>query len=393
MPIQPPTSGAELSICLLGLGGAGTRVVAAAARLVPGSVRVAAIDTDARALTDSSVTTKVRIGAERVGGLGCGGDAAMGRLCVGDEIDKLRNLFEGRRLVIVVTGLGGGTGSGGAAALLRAARSQGSLTLCLALYPFGFEGSQRQGCARAALEGLHAVSDGVVVMAQDRLLEQVGDGAVAATFERADGVLAMAAAALCKLLVRPGYVNLSFADLEQLLKQGSGSCTLGFGRASGAGRAAAAVSTLLEGPLLEQGHLVLNARAMLVGILGGPDLAVRELAEVMTPLRERAGPDCLISMGTFLAEGDEGVLTVVALVAEAWMESDEARTASARSPADGDRRRKRPKASSMKDSDRQALLSLDQPGKGRFKNVAPTILDGEDIDVPTYVRRGIDLDR
>jgi len=387
--MQRTETGARTPISLVGLGGAGSRIVTQAAPRLPRGSRVSALNTDLRALEESTGATRVQMGAERTGGLGCGGDAKVGRLCVEDDLKQVVKLVEGCRLLILVAGMGGGTASGGAPAVVRAARQAGCLTLAFVTMPFEFEGGQRVATAREGLETLNAAADAVVVIPQERLLDHVGGDEVAETFHRANEVLACCVAALCNLLMRPGFINLDFADLEALVRHGEGTCALGMGEAEGEARAERAVEALVNGPLLEKGGVIARAEAILVGIMGGENLTVREVGTVMDALRARCPDACRISMGTFLDDAAHGKLSVVALVSESWVDA-KPKTAEgpSTSKAEKPRGRRRSRAAGQ-----QELLSLDFPGKGRFKNIEPTFLDGEDLDVPTYVRRGIAIEK
>ncbi len=375
-----------MNVCIIGVGGAGSRIAGKAAPRVLGAAHVAAVNTDARELDGTPVPVKLQIGATRTGGLGAGGAAASGRLAMEDDLPTLREFVAGKDLVVVVAGLGGGTGSGAAPAILRAAADAEALTLAVVTLPFDFEGPRRQAVAQDALRAVREATDAMVVMANDRLAEAVGEAGLKAAFERADDLLGSSVSMLCNLLAQPGYIKLDFADLRQLLRHGGGTCSLAYAATTGAGRAAEAANVLLEGTLFEGGQVVKRAKAVLVGITGGADLAVREVGEVMQAIQGAVSADCHVSMGTHVSDEFADGLQVVVLAAEQWTDAvpepvrEDARVDRKVAPRRGGRTRQK---------EAQITLGLHVVGRGRFRNVEPTILDGEDLDIPTYIRRGI----
>ncbi|MDA0576918.1 MAG: hypothetical protein O3B24_02345 [Verrucomicrobia bacterium] len=375
------------TLCIIGVGGAGSRVASRAAPLLLGAAHVVAVNTDARELDLADTPVKVLIGATRTGGLGAGGAVATGRLAADDDLTTLRALVSEQTLVVVTAGLGGGTGSGAMPAILRAAHDAGALTLAVVTLPFQFEGPKRQAAAEEALRAVRESADAVVVMANDRLVEEVGETGMKAACERVDAVLGRSLAALCNLIAEPGYIKLDFADLQQMIRQSGGTCAMAYAEASGEDRAEAAAQALLDSTLLERGRLVAQAKALLVGIMGGPDLAVREVGVIMDAIRSKAGAECRTSMGTYIGDDAGGSVQVVLLATET--------RGDATKPVDKDEGRTTAKAgrrgTRARQTELQGQLVLQPSGRGRFRNVEPTIFDGEDFDIPTYVRRGITI--
>lgn len=377
------------SICVVGVGGAGGRMVGNAGAYLARGIHVAAINTDARELDQATVPMKLQIGMTRTGGLGTGGIPGTARLAVEDDISTVRELLAERDLVVVVAGLGGGTGSGAAPAVLRAASDAGAATVALVTLPFAFEGGPRAQVAQEALRAVREAADSLVVIDDARLLEAVGETRVADAFERADEILGRSVATLCNLITQPGYIKLDLADLRQLARQSGDTCSLGYAEARGPERARDAAQALLTGPMLEGGRLVTAAGALLVGIVGGPDLTLQEVGTVMDAVAARRGPECRTFMGTHIDVQSEGVVRLVLLVSELWEPEAPARAvAEAPAVAKAGRRASRVRASKST----QPTLALTMSGRGRFRNVEPTILDGEDLDVPTFIRRGIRIE-
>ncbi|MCE9616319.1 MAG: cell division FtsZ family protein [Lentisphaerae bacterium] len=375
------------SICIIGVGGAGGRIVGHAAPAVLGAAHVAAVNTDARELDQARAPVKLQIGTARTGGLGTGGAPSAGRLAVDDDLPTLREIVADKDFVIVVAGLGGGTGSGALPAIVRAAADGGALTVAVVTMPFAFEGAKRQGVAREALRAVQEVADAVVVMANDRLAEATGEAGLKAAFDRADDLLGRSVSTLCNLIAQPGYIKLDFAKLQHMVQHCDGTCSLAFAEASGADRAAVAATGLMCGTLLEGGKLAAAAKAVLVGIVGGPDLAVREVGELMEAIQAGLAPDCNLCMGTHVHDERRDTIQVLMLVAESWSQ------ASAAPAVEAPRSVKQPRSGGRsRQKQSQTTLGLQLPGRGRFRNVEPTLLDGEDLDTPTYQRRGLALE-
>lgn len=374
------------SIAVVGVGGAGSRIAAKAAVGLGRQAHVAAVNTDARELDSATCPVKIQIGRARTGGLGAGGAPGMGRLAVEDDLATVREILLDRDIVMVVAGLGGGTGSGATPAILRAASEAGAVAVAVVTLPFAFEGPERQDVANDALRSVREAADTVIVVANDRLLEATGQTAVRACFEQADDILGRSMATLGNLVSMPGYIRLDIADLREMAKRSGDTCSLGFGEASGPDRTRRAIEMALQGTMLEQGRLVSGAAALLIGIVGGEDLAVQEVGRVMEAVAASRGKECQTFMGTHIDPNLVDTVRLLVLVSEHWDRDVPLPAAAAETPAAGKpaRRSTRSRAKST-----QPTLALGVGGRGRFKNVEPTILDGEDVDVPTFLRRGI----
>jgi cell division protein FtsZ len=283
--------------------------------------------------------------------------------------------------------------------VLQAARESDAATLGVAAIPFAFEGRQRRERADAAIVDLLAAADTLVVMHNDRLVEATGKTAVAESFREADRILGEALDSIWGLLVWPGYLNLGFADLRRIMRRGGGICTLGYGWGSGRARVEKALAELLEGPLLDHGRALAEAKGVLVSIMGGADLTIQEVGEIVNAIRAKAPEKAEIEVGTVVDEQVRGKLRVTAIASEAWASADEVKPAVEvePKPPDGDvEAGRRPEAAPAAEPGKkprvtQARLNLEAAGRGRFKDMEPTVLDGEDLDIPTFIRRGLRL--
>ena len=375
------------SICVIGVGGGGSRLAGLAAAELIGAAHVVAINTDAHELDLSAAPIKLQIGAARTGGLGAGGAMGAGRLAAEDDVSRIRELVAERQMVIVVAGLGGGTGSGAAPVVLRAAGAAGALTLAVVMLPFDMEGRRRKEVGREALRAVQDAADAVVVVSGDRLAEASGETTIKNVFARTDALLAHSISTLCNLIAQPGYINLDFADLQQMVQHSGGTCSLGYAETRGPCRAAAAVQALLEGKMLEQGRLLGEAASVLTGIVGGSDLTVQEVGQIMQAIEQACSPGCSSYVGTFIDDQLGDAIRLVTLVSEFWTEPPDVVAAKPQVAGVTAHRQTRTKTKST-----QTQLGLQPMGRGRFRNVEPTLLDGEDLDIPTFVRRGIALE-
>jgi cell division protein FtsZ len=281
--------------------------------------------------------------------------------------------------------------------LLKVAREAGALTLCFATIPFSFEGAAKVRTAETTVAEVRELADALIVVPNDRLYDAVGVAGLAEASAKADDVLCCGVCSVWKMLSSPGYIRLDFAKLKRVVQNSGGCCTFGHGAGAGEGRAERAVADLLEGPLLEKGRVLASAATVLVSIAGGSDLTLREVGAVMDAVAGKTGSECNVEMGTVLDEALDDRLEVTVLASDQRLEADRHQPAAERPaaepvaepPARGGRRQKKQQAV----REYQTNLRFDSFAKGRFKDVDPTILDGEDLDTPTYIRRGLSIEK
>jgi cell division protein FtsZ len=390
------TKGSRMVI--VGLGGGGCNAVA---RMNAGwgeGPLVAAVNTDSQALAACDVPVRVQIGKGITQGLGAGGDTAVGKLAAEDDGDSLRELVSQADIVVIVAALGGGTGTGAAPILARIAREQGAMTLCFVTLPFEFEGELRNQQAEEGLRALRMVADVIITLPNQRLLELLeSQTGLADAFGKADAMLGVGIRSLWRLLSKAGIINLDFADLRHLVEHSGGSCSFGYGEGTGAAKALAAVSELMKSPLLDRGRILSQSGALMVSISGGPDLTLIDVQKIMSQLTTMARPGVKIFMGATVDEGWQNRIALTVLAADSW--SGDA--SKAVRPVSGIEKKDESLAMDTKAGLKpaaaahartiQPTLNFDAGDKGRFKNVEPTIYGGEDLDIPTFVRRGIKL--
>ena len=380
---------------LAAVGGGGCRVLDLLGTGAAESVRGVALHTDAAALAQLGVPRRLLMGEETCGGLSTGGDPDAGRQAAEASADAIRALFADADLVFLLAALGGGTGSGAAPVVARLAREAGALVLGVATLPFFFEGQQRRRCAEEGLQRLREQCGAVIVFPNQRMLDtfQAGDP-VHAAFDRVDRAVGEGLQALARVLAADGIVRLDFSDLRAMVAGADGTLALATAEAHGAGRAEQVVEQIMASPLLEHGNVMASARSLLTAVAGGPDMTLAELQAIMTGLGARARPDVRLHFGTAVLPelGDRVTVTVLATEADrpAPVPAPEV-SASPPEPASAGAGGAPSTRASRKPA--QGMLRLDGAGKGRFRDVEPTLYEGEDLDVPTFIRRGLRLNR
>ena len=398
--VNPKESARDLRcrVLVAGVGGGACSVLGHALAGWVDPPTVAAINTDTRALGASNIDLKVAIGRTVAKGMGTGGDAELGRLAANEDLDALRALVSGHDLLLLVASLGGGTGTGAAPVLARIAREEGLLVLAYVTLPFAFEGARRQEQAQEGLADLKPFADAVVCLPNQRLHAMLPpDTSLPDAFAFVDRMMSAGLRGLWTLLARDNMLNLDFSDLQSLVENSGNECCFGYGEGQGVGKAAQALQGLLEGPMLEKGRVIANSGAMILSVMGGPDLSLVELETIHRRFQEAARPGARISMGAAVLDGWAGRLALTVLAAEHWMPP-------ARSVADPSKpggslffdeappKKEETRAGHAGKGSQQSELPLGSASdRGRFQDVAPTIHDGADLDIPVFIRRGIRL--
>ncbi len=402
-PMNENARAGKLSrMLLVGVGGGGGNAVARMIAGWEGGPEAAAVNTDAQALSACAVPVRVQIGRNLTQGLGAGGDPAVGKLAAEDDTDILRELLSQADIVFIVAALGGGTGTGAAPMVARIAREEGALALCFATLPFDFEGERKRRQAEEGLRALRMHTDVVICLPNQRLFELVEQRTgLEDAFGTVEAMIGVGIRALWSLLQQTGIINLDFADLRHLVEHSHGECAFGYGVGEGPDKAAAAVADLLGSPLLDRGHVLARAGALLLNIVGGTDLTLVEVQKITSQLTKATRPDIRLFMGATVDEHWQGRLALTVLAAETWQDEDASDTRAGSAPprmeveelmeAQPATRTDAGLKRGGKAKVVQTNLNFDSADKGRFKNIEPTIYEGEDLDIPTFIRRGIKL--
>ena len=300
-------------IKVIGVGGGGGNAVAHMVAAGIEGVDFICLNTDAQAIKHAKVKMGLQIGCNITKGLGAGADPEVGRQAALEDTDKIIEVLEGADMVFVTTGLGGGTGTGGAPIVASLATELGALTVAVVTKPFNFEGRRRLQQAEHGLNELHESVDTVITIPNERLFAAVAQKAsVTDAFKTADDVLRQAVQGISDLITVPGFINLDFADVRTIM-QGMGMALMGTGFARGENRAIEATQEAISSPLLEEASIK-GARGVLINITGGPDLTLHEINEAASIVREEADEDANIIFGHVIDEtmADAMKITVIA---------------------------------------------------------------------------------
>ena len=410
-PTESNETSARTRLKVFGVGGAGCNAVGQIASAIAGQadhplagIELVAVNTDLQALAGITGAEHVQIGSAITRGLGAGGDMELGLRAAQQNTERLEAIAQNTGLVFVVAGLGGGTGTGAAPVVARVAKEQGALVVAFALLPFGFEGDRRRQQALAGLEQLRAHADAVICIPNDKLFKVAGENAQALeAFQRGNELIATGVQAFWQLLARKGLINVDFADLRAALGTKHSDGIFSFGTATGSEKVRDAGKALMENPLLDNGEILGKADAVLISVLGGPDLTLADVQRAVEPI-SRLASHARITMGAAIEEAHRDRLTITVIATSNSLPRRVAPTVAPR-PVIGRQIAPRPMPVSApvpvesksptgkKESPKQENLPLEGISRGRFEKSEPTLYNGEDLDVPTYIRRGISLKR
>ena len=312
MPInltKPDITELKPRIIVFGVGGAGGNAVNNMITSGLNGVDFVVANTDAQALTMSSAERVVQLGEQITEGLGAGSQPDVGRAAAEECIDEINDHLSGSHMVFITAGMGGGTGTGAAPVIARAAREQGILTVGVVTKPFQFEGSRRMLVAEAGIEDLQSAVDTLIVIPNQNLFRIANERTTFAdAFAMADEVLYSGVACITDLMVKEGLINLDFADVRAVMR-GMGRAMMGTGEASGEERAIQAAAAAIANPLLDETSMR-GARGLLISITGGQDLTLYEVDAAATRISDEVDPDCNVILGATFDESLEGIVRV-----------------------------------------------------------------------------------
>ncbi len=431
----------QLTIKVFGVGGCGGNVVSQISRAGFGGAQLIVLNTDSQALAQCSLPYKFNLGLKLNGGLGAGGDPERGRAAAEEDETRLRELCTGVDMVFICAGLGGGTGTGAGPVLARVAKECGALALAFVTLPFDCEGPKRMRQARLGLEEFKAAADGVICLPNQKVFKLIDENtSVIETFATTNELLAQGVRGIWQLVTRPGFINLDFADLCAVVRDRHSESSFATAEATGPHRAKEVVEKLLANPLLDGGAALGEADALLVSLMGGPGLTMAEVNRVMEQINRQC-ENAHLMMGAAIEEalGERLTVTLVAsrqrshaadlpkdpepekhesapvsragsdfdLLGAAVATKPVTRTATAKPEPERvavvvaetvtDVAAPAPVATSRSWRSRKKAkavhpeLQLEVVTKGPFEHSEPTLRNGVDLDVPTFVRRGMPM--
>ena len=296
-------------ITVFGVGGAGGNAVNNMIEAGLDGVDFVCANTDAQALALSRASRIIQMGLQVTEGLGAGSQPEVGRAAAEEVIDEIRDHLAGAHMVFITAGMGGGTGTGAAPAIARVARDMGILTVGVVTKPFQFEGHRRMRMAEAGIGELNEAVDTLIVIPNQNLFRVANETTgFADAFGMADQVLYSGVACITDLMVRPGLINLDFADVRAVMR-GMGKAMMGTGEAQGEKRALTAAQAAINNPLLDDVSMK-GARGLLISITGGRDMKLYEVDEAATRIREEVDSEANIIVGATFDESLEGIVRV-----------------------------------------------------------------------------------
>jgi cell division protein FtsZ len=308
---QPNRNGASIKV--IGVGGAGCNAVNTMIASKLDSVDFIVANTDRQALDNNHSSQKIQMGDAITRGLGAGANPEIGRNSAMEDIDKIQQMMENADMVFVAAGMGGGTGTGAAPVIARAAKEMGALTVGVVTKPFKFEGKRRARIAEEGLRELRDHVDSLIVIPNEKLF-QIAEKKTTLQegFKMADDVLLHAIKSISDLINMPGLINLDFADVKTIMSD-MGMAFMGMGLHSGDDRAAEAARKAISNPLLDD-ISIKGARGMLINVTGSSSLSFEDLEKATDFIREEAHEDANIIFGAAIDEsmGDNFRITVIA---------------------------------------------------------------------------------
>ncbi len=309
--LNVPTTAPDLSprITVIGVGGAGGNAVNNMIQSNLDGVEFLITNTDAQALTQSLCDRRIQLGRNITQGLGAGSRPDIGRAAAEEALDEILTDIEGQHMVFITAGMGGGTGTGAAPVIARAAREAGILTVGVVTKPFHFEGVHRMRLAESGINELTQYVDTLIIIPNQNLFRVANEKTTFAdAFKMADDVLNSGVRGVTDLMVNPGMINLDFADIRAVMSE-MGKAMMGTGEAEGEGRAIAAAEAAISNPLLDDVSMK-GARGVLINITGGMDLTLFEVDEAANRIRDEVDPEANIIFGSTFDQSMEGMMRV-----------------------------------------------------------------------------------
>ncbi|MBI2814229.1 MAG: cell division protein FtsZ [Opitutae bacterium] len=417
LPLEALTD-RDVGIKLIGVGGGGSNAIDRLKMENLDRLQLAVINTDLKALGTSPVQDKILIGASLTRGLSAGGDPELGRKAAEADADKIAEIVKGTDLIFLVAGLGGGTGSGATPVVAEVAAEAGAVVIAFVTLPFSFEGGRRRKQAEEALAELRRVCDAVIPLANDVLLQEgTEQTSVLDSFARADEWIGRGVKSIWAMLSRTGLINVDFTALRQVFLHRGGKTLFGLGVGTGENPAAAALADLKRCPLLHTPEYARKADRLLVNITGGADLSLAKVNELMSALTEEFGREAHVVMGAAIDEALSGRVEICLIGTTDLGSRNFARRPAPAPVRKTSERIAGPTATSVAPESSQNVKTTVSPAaprppaptahaqkptqeefgfqgaptenRGAFEKSDRNLFEGQDLDVPTYLRKGI----
>ncbi len=307
--VRPEVDELRPRISVIGVGGAGGNAIGNMIRSDVQGVQFLVANTDAQALNASQADARIQLGLKITQGLGAGSRPEIGRAAAEETLEEIEKALEGAHMCFIAAGMGGGTGTGAAPVIAKAARDKGILTVGVVTKPFAFEGTRRGRSADAGIEELQKHVDTLIVIPNQNLFRlATSETTFKEAFEMADEVLQQGVRGITDLMVMPGLINLDFADVRSVMGE-MGKAMMGTGEADGDNRAIEAAEKAISNPLLD-GVSMKGAKGVIISITGGEDMRLMEVDEAASHIKELVDPDANIIWGSAFNNNLDGKIRV-----------------------------------------------------------------------------------
>ena len=399
----------RIRVRVIGVGEAGCNLASGLRLDGFDQVEAGVVDADATTVSECLAPEKFIVGRSLTRGFGAGGDSDLGRRIMENEVQSVRRFVEGADLLFVLTGLGGGIGSGGAPVVAQCAKDSGAVVFSFATMPFHFESEARRRVADDAIVALRRSSNAVIPLSNDLLLQHAGeDESVLECFATSNRWIGRGVRSVCGMLEKSGLVSVDFADLRAAFSRRSGRTLFGLGTGQGPDALRLALEDLLLCPLLHVPASSRVADTLLINVMGGAGLGMAAVNDVMKTLQERFKSKGRVVFGACVEEnmGDRAEICVIgATDLEAEIPAADMAPGTALDPAEAlylkaaESEESKPHGSKLKrgkvrrreiDRSQCEFNFVEQENqRGYFDQTERNLHNGEDLDVPTYLRRGI----
>ncbi len=381
--VQEVDNDLQAIIKVVGIGGGGNNAVNSMVDSDLEGVTFIVANTDAQALKTSPVTEAIQLGRKVTKGLGAGSNPDVGRRAAEEDIDTIINYIADADILFLTAGMGGGTGTGATPVIAKAARELGILTVAVVTKPFLFEGRRRAKQADQAIEDLRLEVDTLIVIPNQKLIDLADPNiSVLDAFAMANNVLKQAIKGVADIIVKPGHINVDFADVKSIMK-GMGMALMGTGRASGEGRAHKAALEAISSPIIEN-VAIEGAKGVLINISGNSNLGLHEIHEAANVIYDKASDDANIILGSVIDEsmGDDIAVTIIATGFE--MAKDASGEVSMASLTAAPVQQQIAAVAPPKEA---------KPESSEVEVSASQEIDLDDIDTPTFLRRRAEAEK
>jgi cell division protein FtsZ len=385
-------------ITVVGVGGAGGNAVDSIIKTGCNNIEFIAINTDAQSLNRSKADKKIQIGVKSTKGLGTGTNPELGARAAQEDLDKVLETIGDADIVFLAAGMGGGTGSGALPVIAKALHEKNILTIAIITKPFIFEGKRRERVAQEAIEKVREVVDTLIIVPNQKLLEIAGEKvSMTDAFDRVNDLLIQSVRGISDIITKPGHINVDFADVRTIMKN-RGIAIMGTGKASGQDRAELAALEATTSPLLENMG-VKGAQSVLMNITGGTNLGLHEIAKAAQIIYQEAHEDANIIIGSVIDESmkDEIMITIIATgfadhvnapvevqkVAAPALEAPKAPIEKRVEPSVAHEAKKHIELTHFSSSSSAIPATTLHTGHLGHE---PYALDGNDLDIPTFLR-------